>query len=342
MFRTNLPRPKGSGFTLIELLVVIAIIAILIGLLLPAVQKVREAAARSKCQNNLKQIGLALHNYNDVHNYLPVGMHDDDGRSWSWRVYILPQLEQQQVLTALQSTPTTFWLPPNPGRGNGPNGQNFNVDGNTAQSEINLNAGSTTAGQGLARTVLSVYVCPSDPLPPFDNDGYAKANYVGNSGTRLNWANQSGWSGCAVVKGSQQNGIFLYANDNNMTWVVRLNDMSDGTSNTAMVGETGISQDVNPGKINDGAFPTWVGGNNNGGCNGWRTAGNALRLMEAPTWALNRRTGAESNASFGSSHSGGANFLLGDGSVRFVRDSISPVAYNATGTRNGGEAQSLD
>ncbi len=335
----SLPRTARRGFTLIELLVVIAIIAILIGLLLPAVQKVREAAARSKCTNNLKQLGLALHAYNDVMNSLPLGMPDDDGKSWSWRVRILPYIEQQAAFDALKADTARFWIPPGD---NLPNGVSIDT---IAQSEI---TGNIDAGGGVPRSRMQVYICPSDILPELDNSGFAKANYCGNAGTTLNWT--ASWSGCAAVKGSTQNGMLLYSNDNNFNWAVRLTSATDGLSNTIMVGEVSLSANVSPTNIGDGAFPVWVGGNDNGSCNGFRSAGSALRLTEtvstawlpSPGAKLNLRTGDVSNAAFGSQHTGGANFLLGDGSVRFVRDSISPDAYNAAGTRNGGEVLGLD
>jgi prepilin-type N-terminal cleavage/methylation domain-containing protein len=323
-------RPR-LGFTLIELLVVIAIIAILIGLLLPAVQKVREAAARSKCSNNMKQIVLALHSYNDTVGHLPLGMPDDDGRSWSWRVRILPQIEQQAAYNLLIQDTAHVWLPPN--EGNGPNG--LNID-SVSQSEVN---GGLNAGGGVPQRTLQVFVCPSDILPDRDNNGYAKANYVGNSGNPNGWAAGKTWNGCAQVKGNTQNGILLYANDNNQSWTVKLTDVTDGLSNTVAVGEATVSTQAKT-TGSGRAFPTWAGGNNDGNCSGWFGGGSALRLMGS-TFPLNLRTGDPSNASFGSQHTNGANFILGDGSVRFVSNAVDVNAYTAAASRNGGEPLTL-
>jgi prepilin-type N-terminal cleavage/methylation domain-containing protein/prepilin-type processing-associated H-X9-DG protein len=148
MFRDLLPRrQRRAAFTLIELLVVIAIIAILIALLVPAVQKVREAAARTQCQNNLKQMGVACHNYYDVNKHLPPGTTTNAAgkvTDWGWSVVILPYLEQQAMYNNLQVMTTSF----------------------------NKNA--------FTQSSLPVYLCPADPSPPLNPyfDNYARSNYA--------------------------------------------------------------------------------------------------------------------------------------------------------------------
>jgi len=200
-------RVRRSAFTLIELLVVIAIIAVLIGLLLPAVQKVREAAARAKCQNNLKQIGIALHTYHDSNNKFPPGCTADapltGTGSWgsSWKVFILDGIEQGNIKAGWQFSGTSGY-------------QNTNNI-----SRVN-------------NLTIPVYRCPSSPLPemsPYSNtSGYLEmfSSYTGISGASNDSAASSGGSG--ICSG----GGILFPNSQ-----VRMTDISDGTSNTLLVGE---------------------------------------------------------------------------------------------------------
>jgi len=342
------PGPR-AGFTLIELLVVIAIIAVLIALLLPAVQQAREAARRTQCKNNLKQIGLALHNFHDTYKHLPVGMYNDDITNWGWGVYILPYIDQAplyQTMTNVSADSNCVWVPPNMGgdrnwigTGTPPWGSAPNIDGingataGLGRCQTNTTCGNTSISGGAANTVLEGLICPSDVLPR-KIGGYAKSNYQGNLGTSANWGGVNGTYanqtfGCHdATSGARNNGILIFANHNQETWCVDFGGIIDGTSNTIGVGEVSASASVTPATT----IPLPWAGASGGGCNGTTNIWRYLRPVDS-FWPIN----SGNNLSFGSKHVGGAHFLMMDGTVRFISQNLDGLVYRALGSRNGGE-----
>ncbi|QEL15360.1 DUF1559 domain-containing protein [Limnoglobus roseus] len=366
---------RRSAFTLIELLVVIAIIAILIGLLLPAVQKVREAAARAKCTNNLKQLGIGLHAYHDVANKFPVGQSNDDNGQWGWMALILPYVEQAPLYAALTNTAFNdrMWVPPGGGGGSNawsqnpptgsPNIDNIHAASVIGRCDANNAILTATGGTPCVYTVIPTFQCPSDILPTQGNRNgtWGKTNYVGNLGNTANWNGGAGAAsyGCGGTAGNRMNGVLLHANDNNNTYVTGIAGITDGTSNTFMVGEATSSTNVSPSNIGTGQFPYWAGANA-AGCNGTTAVGAVLRVADNVSYPnatfpsttgtyqapfalfAGNATSTSPDAAFGSQHTGGANFAMADGSVRFVRNTIAATNYAAAASRNGGETLSLD
>ena len=330
---------QRRAFTLVELLVVIAIIGILVALLLPAIQAAREAARRSQCSNNLKQIGVALHNFHDTYKKFPVGTTDDDGNNIGFRAYLLPFIEQQAMWDELVVGGYEPMVVTGPHKGM--DGGACTVSGVTYASMGGRNEIQNAPANAVGNRALAAYMCPSDILPALDDDGYGKSNYNGCAGPLLG----NNWSGCAVWKGQNQTGVLTYDNDNCLTWVWGMADVVDGTSTTFAVGERTVCGWVEPNRIGDNSFPAWIGGNNDGGCNGFDAGGNVLSITDA-VFYLNRGLytrqilkidDAESQACFGSQHPGGAQFVMVDGSTHFVNDTIDTVTYANLGNRRDGE-----
>ncbi len=301
-------RNQIHGFTLIELLVVIAIIAVLIALLLPAVQQAREAARRSQCKNNLKQLGLALHNYHDTANTLPPGW--IGGNLWGYGTMLLPGLDQSPL---------------------------YNAIGGTAGAGTTSGFGAimTTfpAANTLLRTPLTMFRCPSDTgaaVVNFPLNGsaagttasFGRSNYLGVVGSTVT---------AAVPTTSNTNGAFSQNSRRNFS------AFTDGLSNTFLIGER-----KSPSVVNlqyTGGDGIWAGVNDESTIQG-------IAIHIGDCWAndyINNRTAAAPSAgsnvpysSFSSQHVGGAHFLMGDGAVRFISENINMPTYAALAGINDG------
>jgi len=331
----RLPARRG-GFTLIELLVVIAIIAILIALLVPAVQKVREAAARTQCINNLKNIGLALHAYHDVAKKLPPGCMTDappwgtgGGHGSSWKVFILPYIEQGNLYSKWQFTGGSGW-------------ENVN---NTNRVD---------------QLTIPVYRCPSTTLPEFYTNNCAQSGtsrqmfscYTGISGSyNLGYADPSNasntccYGGGAGLDGIVSGGGILYPNSK-----VTLTGITDGTSNTIMVGEQschlrdslGRPVTGGSGAITSQGPHGWIMGTSNSDTppNGQNRSMNCTTVRYSINqigFASNNNgttDNAGSNVPPSSNHTGGANMLFADGTVRFWPNSTPNLTLAYACTRN--------
>ena len=296
-----------NAFTLIELLVVIAIIAILIALLLPAVQQAREAARRTQCRNNLKQMGLAMHNYHDLHGSFPYGLWDDD--SYGWGTFLLPFLDQGPIYNRI----------------------NFNYYNPGRPDRVNImsavEGGRVPVPDHVIYSPLSVYLCPSSPVQVRENGnrGGARTDYLGCNGTF-------------------DDGVFVRMTDQRANQeqdkIISLRDITNGASNTFTIGEAsphavwgwpGASPGDEGTQFRADGYGYWVG-----------SIYHDEDHMRKTDTRLN--VGGDDD-SFGSYHVGGAHFLFADGRVKFISENIDAVTgvnnnnqlygtYNKLGTKN--------
>jgi prepilin-type N-terminal cleavage/methylation domain-containing protein len=305
---TRTPRKQRAAFTLIELLVVIAIIAVLIGLLLPAVQKVREASARSSCENKQHQLIIGLHNYIAAYGVYPPGFKNTTNSlegGWGWQAIILPHIEQDNLYRTI------------------------GVDTVKFDTAVGTNASGTGVPNPLLTpgmtTQISTYICPSEDIPPNLNAlkfNFPKVNYRGIAG---------GHSDAYYYGDSRDyNGIFFQNSK------VRPTDITDGSSNTICIGETTYDANI------PHSAAIWSGVWFYGGsvyvsnCYWW------IDPYANPITGVTFQINGSGSQSFGSHHTGGAYFGFCDGRVVFVRDNVSYDLMRQMAERNTNKPKNED
>ena len=301
---------KHKAFTLVELLVVIAIIGILVGMLFPAIQAVREAARRTTCSNNMRQHVIATHNFEGVFKHFPPGGSRTGHGGYTWGTYILPYIEQENIHGEVLEE-CGDWGPD-------PNGRVGSIFCNGYW------AGNWTI-PGPENHVIPVFICPTDTLP------------VIRPSVSVDWqCGKSNYAGCLGGGHNANDGIY----NRFMTSIRRFASVKDGTSNTIMYGEVGGPFPGAPNGENP-TFPLWAGSPKKGGSN---SLSHFANLREA--WygvPINLSSGGgptgdpdDWNTGFGSAHPAGCNFSYADGSVQFISDSVDLDVYSNIGAMNDG------
>lgn len=373
----HIKREKQRGFTLVELLVSIAIIGVLVGLLLPAVQAAREAARRMQCGNNLKQIGLGLHNYHSSFRQFPFTSTSVQGSATvcqsgllSWLTMILPQVEQGPLFESINFS---FGL-----------AGNCNLPSASSHRTVRIDASHPNAAA--AATVVSLYICPSDSLTQNADAGTAPPA-PGSYAANIGWPIGSSWPGSSNHV-SQHNGFMGLNNPRTgVNWHVRDirdRDFTDGLSNTAAVTER-LMQTLTPtvtawgwetyeiGPSTPQALLSYCGGSTNrfrdldrwinycssvsvpdptyskphgrAWISGWTLAANTYMHVFPPGGRNCHLYGGENTGenivTASSRHPGGVHTLMGDGRVVFVSNSIDREIWWAIGSRDGGEVMEL-
>jgi len=336
---------RRRGFTLIELLVVIAIIAILIALLLPAVQQAREAARRTQCRNNLKQIGLAMHNYHDVYRTLPPGFINDHGvgkstlgveyshfdttaqkAQWAWTAFILPMIDQAPLFNTMQVESL---------RAEQSRLNNF-VPFHTVLSSFrcasdsnhpNLNTFRTASNTGEWFIATPINTIASSNYAAVNDTGHSPIAHVECDARGVNLIDAEG-SSEAEFGNAGATGLFFNDSD------IRIRDIADGTSNMLMVGERAWVYEVGeaPVPMMSRACIMYisrasnrVSHENRGSSDSLGVIGHGINSFDLtyPGNLVNRDFGWRARGQFSSSHEGGSQFVLADGSVRFISENTN-------------------
>jgi prepilin-type N-terminal cleavage/methylation domain-containing protein len=292
------PRFLGrAGFTLIELLVVIAIIAVLIALLVPAVQKVRESASRAHCANNLRQIGIGLHNYAGQHGALPAA--GDPDNDLGWHVYLLPFVEQDNLYRQFDLRPT---------------GTYTDAPGRRELGQVRVNLFQCPSTDVLRGGLPAEYEPPSSGSPPYTTDSYG---ILGPKGTNPTTGQPYLWNNVGPHGGFALQGVFQQGKPTRLTEIV------DGTAHTFALGEISWTD------VTGIRYRTWIRG-----CHAFTacaSAKNVVNAINTPGVAI------FDDIAFGSKHTRGCHFCMADGSVHFVTQGLDLVVYKALASRNGGE-----
>ncbi|MEW4565449.1 DUF1559 domain-containing protein [Bremerella sp. JC770] len=312
-------RKSQAAFTLVELLVVIAIIGILIALLLPAVQQAREAARRMQCQNNLKQMGLAMHNYHDTNGCFPAGFYRRSysystfsGPGWGWATMILPQMEQNNRYEALQV--------------------------------MDQFCSDDAAVVEFSQPPIDAYRCPSTPGTDL-NDAFKNADtepshglstykgVFGDLNTQYNYSDDD----CAYYQGSCIDGGNGMFSANSAT---RFRDVTDGTTNTVMIGEVPFGPNGtrnSSDELVDYKGAVWVGVTTGGASSNVATHQTLRGVISSGSTSKVYKINGTNSYAFGSHHPGGAQFVLSDGSVRFFTENMDGVSVNRIANKEDGE-----